>query len=102
MKTIKVTAVLLGLGAAMSIPQLSLAQDDASIGKMQQTMQQIRETEDPERRAELLEEHLDEMHAVMGRMHRELGELMQGIEEQKRETRRVHDHRRTRTPASRR
>jgi hypothetical protein len=98
---IKQAVAALTLGAAMILSQSVVAADDTSIGKMQETMQQIRQTEDPERRAELLEAHLNEMHAVMGRIQRELGDLMHGLEQQKTETRRVHDHRRTRTPSSR-
>lgn len=89
------TLAALALGAIMISTQHAIAADDASISKMQETMQQIRQTEDPEERAQLLEAHLDEMHAVMGRIQKELSELMHGMAEQKKEAKRVHDHWRT-------
>jgi hypothetical protein len=83
-------ATLLTLGANFSLAQPAEA---PRMGAMQETMQKIRETEDPEERAELLEAHLNEMHAAMARMHAEMGQLMQGMQEQKRESKRLHDHR---------
>jgi TolA-binding protein len=96
MKTVTnlAVAVLLAATASMSFAQPAPAAE-ARMGKMQETMQQIRQTEDPEKRAALLEAHLNEMHAVMARMHGELGQLMHGLEDQKRESKRLHDHRKT-------
>lgn len=79
--------------AAATLAQSSDPKADSAMAAMHQTMQQIRETEDPERRAELLEAHLNEMHAIMERMHADMAALMQGMEAQKQETKRLHDHR---------
>lgn len=83
-------ATLFALGASFSLAQSA---DAPRMGAMQETMQKIRETEDPEKRAELLQAHLNEMHAAMARMHAEMGQLMHGMQEQKRESKRLHDHR---------
>jgi hypothetical protein len=86
-------ATLLALGASISLAQAGPPADAPRMGAMHETMQKIRATEDPEERAELLEAHLNEMHAAMARMHAEMGQLMQGMQEQKRESKRLHDHR---------
>jgi hypothetical protein len=88
-----ITIVMITLTGNATLAQSGDPKAVSPMATMHQTMQQIRETEDPERRAELLETHLNEMHAIMERMHADMGELMQGMEAQKQETKRLHDHR---------
>lgn len=79
-----VTILLLTVGStALSAP----------MGNMEQTMQQIRATEDPEERERLLEEHLEQMHQQMEQMHQQMGQMMEQMNAQRKETKRLHDHR---------
>ncbi|MES1945344.1 hypothetical protein PC39_14552 [Salinisphaera sp. PC39] len=41
---------------------------------MRQTMQQIHETEDPEKRQRLMKKHMQQMHEAMGNMHGMMGD----------------------------
>ncbi len=61
--------------------------------EMAATMQRIRATEDPAERERLLEQHLDQMHAEMAMMHRSMGRMMEQLDAQQQETKRLHDHR---------
>lgn len=72
----------------------------APMGNMEQTMQRIHATEDPQERERLLEEHLEQMHQrmeqmhqQMERMHQEMGQMMEQMDAQRSETKRLHDHR---------
>jgi TolA-binding protein len=88
-------AFLLIFGATLASAQpMSPPERGHEMARMDQIMEQIRSVEDPQERARLLEQHLDEMHAAMARMHETMGQMMQQVEEQRTEQRRLHDHRR--------
>jgi TolA-binding protein len=88
-------AFLLALTAALASAEQQVSPPDGGeTARMDRIMQQIRSVEDPEERARLLEQHLDEMHASMARMHETMGQMMKHVEEQRTERRRLHDHRR--------
>jgi hypothetical protein len=90
-------AALLMLGANLSLAQQPANQqsEGASVTHMNEIMQRIRSVEDPEERAQLLEQHLNEMHAAMAQIHATMGQLMEHVEQQRTESRRLHDHART-------
>ena len=75
----------------------------APMGNMEQTMQKIHTTENPEERERLLEEHLEQMHQQMEQMHQQMeqmhqqmGQMMEQMGAQRTETKRLHDHRKQR------
>ncbi|MEQ8992805.1 MAG: hypothetical protein RLO46_13375 [Pseudomonadales bacterium] len=86
-------ALLIGTGAAaLAAP--------ASMEDMAAVMQRIQQTEDPAERERLLEQHLEQMHkhmeqmhSQMAQMHEEMGQMMGHMNAQRRETKRIHDHR---------
>jgi len=88
-------AVLAGvlLLAAGTVAAAEKMDHTSHMQKMQETMGQIRATEDPEERTRLLEEHMDQMMAEMREMHENMGEMMKQMDAQQRETRKTHDHR---------
>jgi TolA-binding protein len=86
-------AMLLVAGSVLAQPADSQEQS-VEMARMNETMERIRSVEDPEQRAQLLEQHLDEMHDAMAQMHRSMGQFMQQVEAQRTERRRLHDHRR--------
>jgi TolA-binding protein len=88
-----VAAMLLMVGSVLAQPADSQEQS-FDMARMNETMERIRGIEDPEQRAQLLEQHLDEMHDAMAQMHQSMGQLMQHVEAQRTERRRLHDHRR--------
>ncbi|HEY5646735.1 MAG: hypothetical protein CMQ43_03645 [Gammaproteobacteria bacterium] len=85
--------LLLTAGAAFAAEQMD---HDSHMQKMQESMAQIRATEDPEERARLLEAHMDQMMAAMREMHQNMGQMMKQMDAQKREARKTHDHRKMR------
>lgn len=91
-------ATFLALGSSFTFAQQQQQQQESSavesqsVAHMNEIMERIRTIEDPEERAELLEEHLNEMHAAMAQMHAMMGQLMQHVEQQRTESRRLHDH----------
>lgn len=87
--------ILLVLGAPLSFAQQAGGNPspDADMANMDAIMERIRGVEDPDERAELLDQHLDEMHAEMARMLDTMGQLMQQVEQQRSERRRLHNHR---------
>ena len=81
---------------AMAIAGPVMAAENAGdMDEMAATMQRIRATEDPAERERLLEQHLDQMHAEMAMMHRRMGNMIEQMEAQQRETKRLHDHRKS-------
>jgi TolA-binding protein len=94
-RTISATAAAMFLIAGSVLAQPADSPEDSSdMARMNETMERIRSVEDPEQRAQLLEQHLDEMHDAMAHMHHSMGQLMQQVEAQRTERRRLHDHRR--------
>ena len=90
-------ATFLILGSSFTFAQqqqqeASSAAESPSLAHMNEIMQRIRTIEDPEERAALLEAHLNEMHTAMAQMHAMMGQLMQHVEQQRTESRRLHDH----------
>ena len=86
--------MVFGLLTLVSIAH-STAAAEGDMAGMSATMQRIQATEDPEERERLLEEHLDQMHAEMKAMYRQMGQMMEQMEAQQTETKRLHDHRKT-------
>jgi hypothetical protein len=93
-----------------------------SMGDMEKTMQQIQATKDPNQRMELMQKHMDQMHAAMREMHGMMGgsgmaggsgmmagcqehmpemrkmmeQMMQQMQAEKQEMKKFHDHTRMR------
>jgi hypothetical protein len=87
--------------AALAAGSTALAHESAppqtpafDAAAMEEVMQKIQATEDPNERAALLEQHLTEMHELIAEIHAALGKVAQHVEAQRGETRRLHDHRR--------
>ncbi len=89
--------VLLMTFAMMTATPAAMAGSETTAGMqdMDATMQRIRATEDPVERERLLEQHLDQMHAEMELMHKKMGDMMDQMKAQRKETKRLHDHRKT-------
>ena len=90
-------ATFLVLGSSFTLAQQQQeetrpAAESTSLTHMNEIMERVRTIEDPEERAELLEAHLNEMHTAMAQMHAMMGQLMQHVEQQRTESRRLHDH----------
>lgn len=87
-----IVASVLVLSAAPAFSAESM-NHHSHMQEMQESMAKIRSTEDPDERARLLEEHMDQMMAAMREMHENMGHMMKQMDAQKRESRKVHDHR---------
>lgn len=104
-------------GTAVRAEQAAMAGDP--MGDMEKTMQQIQATKDPNQRMELMQKHMDQMHAAMRDMHGMMGgsgmmggcrehmpemrkmmeQMMQQMQAEKQEMKKFHDHSRMRGSA---
>lgn len=90
-----IAAMLAAGGTTAWAQQPSEPPASRSMAHMDEIMDRIRAVEDPEERADLLEQHLDEMHAAMAQIHASMERLMLHVDEQRSEQRRLRNHRRS-------
>lgn len=92
--SVMAAALLAVAGAAFAQEQQDAHQTHMQV--MDKTMEQIRATEDPDERMQLLERHMDQMHSAMDEMHQNMGSMKKHMDAQKQEARKTHDHRKMR------
>lgn len=95
MKAFALMVLMVALAPSAGVAASSQCGSPGGMGDMAATMEQIRATEDPAERERMLEEHLEQMHSSMAQMQCMMGEMMGQMDAQRTETKRLHDHRRT-------